>query len=685
MPDTGLLKIITLWQQHEINLSEYISQYSSLNISFEYSSSSSTGFGGAYLDDFEVVYNGSVSQLDDVESGPNDLISTLVSGYDKWRITELYGGFVCGVFKQNHFENSSFGFYVTEYSQCSLAVINNTFITNTWVADYSSYSSFYNNSVFGNRYYLLNGTGSWGYYNISSSQPDVNWADLGSDLPFNSSLLSAPPHECYQESVDDLNCRALDTGSVWGSNVNNQDYIYDRNWSTGGVASTNDAYFRSIYVAPIGVVNATLIVKGGTSDDNQTFVLSDECIFDYRSGPPAYKAVRIGYFMNLSAGQISVVCYTSEGGVANFALGTIEGGTQLFEDAINWTIAPTVWLGSGNDWHPYSENVAQPNVFGNGSNINASSSLTNITVIIGNNTNVNGTLQQDVKTVNITNASLPLLLFSYNFTNSQLNFSDVSIESGSTSDGKSYASVSGINSSNIVGTKTLYMQNANTAINSVCVKDEEGAIYSAISSTCSGINEHLVLCDGATHSGYTCTFSGTTAIITGLTHSAAIQFSSSSTTTTTTYRSGSVTGGGEVFHSYTQTSSKESQEESSDSTIQDSQSQSQTSPTQSDSSSVNTKIDVKNEDSDTIIKQTKTNEVDSKQGSINDISSSKSSTNIQKQNLDTSLKGVAKNEQATILGIGIFALIGLVSILLIASVGVYLLMSKNRKKKREGL
>ncbi len=186
-------------------------------------------------------------------------------------------------------------------------------------------------------------------------------------------------------------------------------------------------------------------------------------------------------------------------------------------DAIPFSSATVgaYWTGFGSDHRPYVPAA----VFGNESNI--SSTYPQIQVIIGNDTNATGKYIEGNHTVNITSNGSTIISFSFNFSAAALNFSNISITNG-TSGGKSYAEISGINSSAIIGGKTIYLYNASADYNYVCLKDEEGASATSITSGCSGSNETLVPCSG-TKAGYTCTRNGTTLVVTGLNHSALIQ------------------------------------------------------------------------------------------------------------------------------------------------------------------
>ena len=406
--------------------------------------------------------------------------------------------------------------------------LDNTFTSDRWVVSYSEDENFFNNSLKGNRYYLANGTGAWEIYNISSST-NGTWADQGSDLPF-SAALPSPGTYPLEQYVDG-------SPSGW---VNN-DFVNDQDWSTGSVPETESAHLTKFYPAPSSTPR-NISVKVGT--DLGTIVLPVP--------GDGYDGIttRIDILSRLEPAQVAVYYFNHSTGIfGEFQLlYEINGTSQLNESSIIWTLdMRSPWAGNDVDWHPHL--VPRPNVFGNGSSIHTSgsSSLSNVTAAISGNTDVNGTEQDDVKTVNISNSGATLFVFDYNFTDSSLNFSAVSIAQG-TVGGKAYASITGLNSSNIVGGKTLYMYNADTSISNVCVKDEEGAVYTAISATCTAANEHSVACDGISHSGYTCAYNGTTAIIAGLQHSAAIQLSSTPSPTPTPSPSGgsSNNGGGSI-------------------------------------------------------------------------------------------------------------------------------------------
>ena len=83
-----------------------------------------------------------------------------------------------------------------------------------------------------------------------------------------------------------------------------------------------------------------------------------------------------------------------------------------------------------------------------------------------------------------------------------------------------------------------------SSYNGICVEDAENTSYISISSTCDGSGEVQVKCDGVAVSGITCSQSGTNLTISGLAHTALIQFSVPTSGTTGTTGGGSNSGGG---------------------------------------------------------------------------------------------------------------------------------------------
>ncbi len=121
--------------------------------------------------------------------------------------------------------------------------------------------------------------------------------------------------------------------------------------------------------------------------------------------------------------------------------------------------------------------------------------------------------------------SLPLLSFNYDFGSSTLNFSQIRINSSAYGgDATPYAAVSGIDSAHVMGTKTLYLYNFIPQYDQICIKDAANVSYTDITSDCNGEAEFLITCNASVQNGYACNASGTALIISGLNHSAVMQF-----------------------------------------------------------------------------------------------------------------------------------------------------------------
>jgi len=190
--------------------------------------------------------------------------------------------------------------------------------------------------------------------------------------------------------------------------------------------------------------------------------------------------------------------------------------------------------------HHLNLTIDYDSTVGNSSNI-TSNGTGNLTITVNGTTP--GVYYNEVLPVNISSSSGVVLSFNFDFSNDSLNLSTINISVGNSS-GASYISVSGVNASGgQSGTKTLKMYNVSATYNGICVEDVENATYQNISAACTGTNEVQVPCPG-TASGITCAQSGTTVTISGLSHSAVMQFSIPATTTTTTTTTSSGGGGG---------------------------------------------------------------------------------------------------------------------------------------------
>jgi subtilisin family serine protease len=168
------------------------------------------------------------------------------------------------------------------------------------------------------------------------------------------------------------------------------------------------------------------------------------------------------------------------------------------------------------------------------SSLYVNGSLVNIS-----NETISSTLSIELKDVNTNDI---IISFSFNFSNSSLDLTNLEIERNLLSS-KSYLIVRGLN---LESNKTKNLT-INRDLNSerVCVKDAEISNISEISSSCTGVNETLLTCDGTILNNYSCTFSSGFAKITGLKNSAVIEFEDESTSSgSSTSSSGSSGGGG---------------------------------------------------------------------------------------------------------------------------------------------
>jgi len=195
------------------------------------------------------------------------------------------------------------------------------------------------------------------------------------------------------------------------------------------------------------------------------------------------------------------------------------------------------WTGLGGDYHPYT--IAK--AYGNGSNI-STTGVGTLTVSIANNTTINGGWFAGNQSVNISSGNNTLVYFYFNFSNSSINFSKLNITNG-TSNGAQYFTFSGMETG-MLGKKTVYIYEANTYHNSVCIDDRQNVSLVQITHDCTETDETLVTCDGSTVGAYTCTRTGNTLAITGLTHSGIIQFQQASSSSGNTGGGGSGGGSG---------------------------------------------------------------------------------------------------------------------------------------------
>ncbi len=171
--------------------------------------------------------------------------------------------------------------------------------------------------------------------------------------------------------------------------------------------------------------------------------------------------------------------------------------------------------------------------------------LTNLNTNIVSSVMVNGSsnLSQQfsgVLAVNLTNASTPVLLFTYNFSaNQTLLLGNLSIMKQNTTETRGSILVTGLNLTS-ESTKTLYIDNIDTNKNGICIKDIIVTSIDDVSDDCTGSNETKLTCSagGTTTGNYTCTSTDTWYVVTGATHTAAKE-----TSITSSGSSGSSRGG----------------------------------------------------------------------------------------------------------------------------------------------
>jgi len=169
-----------------------------------------------------------------------------------------------------------------------------------------------------------------------------------------------------------------------------------------------------------------------------------------------------------------------------------------------------------NDTDDDNDGIADVNdtLTGNLSYIN-SSGIENLSLTINGSVILNQTFNNTLP-INITDGNTTIVEFDWNFTNSTLDLSDITINNTNVSN---YAAVH-IKGLNLTQnrTKTIYITHLNG--NRICILDSSNADIEDISSSCDGTSEHSITCDGTQQGQYTCTATGTTYKITGLNHSA---------------------------------------------------------------------------------------------------------------------------------------------------------------------
>ncbi|MCB9358985.1 S8 family serine peptidase [Candidatus Woesearchaeota archaeon] len=180
------------------------------------------------------------------------------------------------------------------------------------------------------------------------------------------------------------------------------------------------------------------------------------------------------------------------------------------------------------------------NLIGNASFVNISnSSISLLNISVNGSTNLSQIFTNS-QTIIFQDSTSTVMEFIYDFaSNPVLNFASVQIISQTNVSANGFVIIKGLNFSNFTDKKTVYMNKTGTSTNRICVKDQEIASLSEMSSSCNGANEVSLICDGTLSNGYTCILiNSTTYKITGLNYSGIKEY------TYTAPQSGSPGGGG---------------------------------------------------------------------------------------------------------------------------------------------
>ena len=345
---------------------------------------------------------------------------------------------------------------------------------------------------------------------------------------------SAPP-PCMFVSIT-LNASITQAGDNWSCSAFASD---------GTLSSPTNSSVNVTIVAPMQLTIYKHVINdnGGTkkaSDFNMTFSQGCSCqpicggaggggSCGCGGGGPSHPFSENGNVFNLYANGVNDNYSVDE--IADFG----------YAKSIGANCSGTVVNGENRTCIITNDDMA---VLGNASSMNASGFSSTGVSINGTEAFNSSTLSGALPVV-ISDNGTQLLNFSYNFSTAMLNFSGITITKGTGSNGAAYVTVAGINSSAIVGTKTVYIYNASNAFNYVCVKDAEGIVgVGQISGACDGTSETLVPCTGVNTNGFACVLSGTTLTITGLVHSGVEQHVAPPGPVTTTSSSSSNGGGG---------------------------------------------------------------------------------------------------------------------------------------------
>jgi hypothetical protein len=298
----------------------------------------------------------------------------------------------------------------------------------------------------------------------------------------------------------------------------------------------------------IGTVSSIYL---GSDPDNQIDALIDEfAVFDYKK----------------SSSEIAEDAATFDFRSKANITASISGPLLTLIPDTDWTGENIMWVFSHDPYNEYaisdraeiaiteiidtdSDGITDDidNLIGNELWINTT--ITGINLKVAGSSNLSQ-IFSGTKQVVIYENSNPLIEFYWNFDAAKLYLGDITIIKQAAGATKGYIEIHGLNLGS--GTKTVYLDDLNESLNSVCVIDTDAATVSEVSSSCSDSDETLVFCNGGLYVNFTCVDTGAWYKVTGLHHSAVQQTYTSTPptttptipTTTTTIKKGGGGGGG---------------------------------------------------------------------------------------------------------------------------------------------
>jgi parallel beta-helix repeat protein len=231
-------------------------------------------------------------------------------------------------------------------------IIHNKIIGDVWVTDYNG-DNYYNDSYSGNIYYLTNGTPSWEVYDIIDDNAD-GWADSGTGLPFNASLSGNTVPRNVSEIVAGEPDSYAYMGVLWGiGGWENNEAVYDGNWSTGSSPSEEFDYYASLHVNYFlsGIhseVNLTVVTGTGTVViDN----LPEDCLSSGTWDEGRGQIIGVLVRSNFTAQTLNISCMKF-GEDSLISLRVIEGESQLNDTMLSVLAEQVPWAEGGSDWYP---------------------------------------------------------------------------------------------------------------------------------------------------------------------------------------------------------------------------------------------------------------------------------------------------------------------------------------------